>query len=323
MVKISIVIPVHNIEKYLSQCLESIKNQTLSDFEVICINDGSTDSSLKILKDFASKDSRFKIIDKKNEGQGVARNLGISKSEGEYILCMDSDDWLETDGLKKAYNKIKNDNADILIFDYYKFFEKTQTKSVYKNTSVYSQLIKPFTPKDAGKTLLLNNSLPFKMYRGEFLKKNNVIYSNHKFMEDAPFYIKAMLLAKKITCLEEPISNYRIHSASMTFDYKKYLTSMPEVYDICFNLIKDFEQEIDILESFLINRKRALFYFYKLTPFTKKPKYYKMIQEIAKNYFLEYNCDARFEEICKKSFFEYEILGKLRKTLTILKTYME
>ena len=128
MPKVSIIIPVYNAEKYLNQCLESLCNQTLTDFEVVCINDGSTDSSLEILQDFASKDSRFIIIDKKNEGQGVARNIAIKQAKGEYLLCLDSDDWLETDALEKAYNKITTDNTDILFFDVYNYSEKNKKK---------------------------------------------------------------------------------------------------------------------------------------------------------------------------------------------------
>ena len=127
MPKVSVIIPVYNTSKYLNQCLESIQNQTFTDFEAICINDGSTDSSLEILKEFASKDDRFIIINKKNEGQGIARNLGIQQANGEYIIFIDSDDWLETEGLEKAYKKIKEDSADILIFDFYFFSDKDQT----------------------------------------------------------------------------------------------------------------------------------------------------------------------------------------------------
>ncbi len=321
MPKVSVIIPIYNTEKYLSQCLESICSQTLKEIEIICINDGSTDSSSEILKNFASKDSRIIIINQQNSGQGAARNLGISKAKGEFTLCMDSDDWLEPQGLEKAYNKIKSDNADILIFDFYKFYENTQTKIIFKNTSVYNQLKTPFSPKEAGKVLLLNNSLCFKLYRTEFLKNNNIIYSNNKFMEDAPFYIKAMLLANKITCLDEALSNYRIYAKSHTFFYKNYLTCMPEIFDICFGLIKDFEEEKDILDSFLENRKRTLLYFYKITPFINKIEYYKMMQGIIKKHFLKYNLDKELEDICKNNFCRYELTNRIKKTIIVLKTY--
>ena len=89
MPKISVVIPVYNTSKYLRQCLDSLISQTLQDFEVICVNDGSKDNSLEILNEYAQKDSRFIVIDKENEGQGVARNLAIQKAQGEFLLCLD------------------------------------------------------------------------------------------------------------------------------------------------------------------------------------------------------------------------------------------
>ena len=89
--KISVIIPVYNVEKYLSECLDSVISQTLKDIEIICVNDGSTDNSLQILKEYASKDTRIKIIDKENEGQGYARKVGLDVANGEYILFCDSD----------------------------------------------------------------------------------------------------------------------------------------------------------------------------------------------------------------------------------------
>ena len=89
MVQVSIIVPVYNVEKYLSKCLESLINQTLKDIEIICVNDGSTDNSLSILKEYANKDSRIKIIDKQNEGVSVARNTGIEVATGEYLMFVD------------------------------------------------------------------------------------------------------------------------------------------------------------------------------------------------------------------------------------------
>lgn len=322
MPKVSIIIPVYNTEKYLSQCLESLQNQTLTNFEVVCINDESVDSSLKILKDFVSKDQRFIIIDKENEGQGIARNLGILKAKGEYILFLDSDDWLEPAALEKAYNKIKTDEADVLIFNTYNFFEETQTKSLFHNTSVYSKFKScPFAPKEAGKTILLNNSLAFKIYKREFLVKNNITYSNHKFMEDAPFYIKTMLCAQKVTCLDEPILNYRVHKQSYTFKNENYLKCIPEVYDICFDLIKNYEKDEVILSSFLENRKRALLSFYDITSFSYKHKYYKMMKKIIEKHFLKYDFDNELKEVYNTNFLLYELKQRLGKTKIILETY--
>ena len=106
MIKISIIIPVYNTEKYLKKCLDSIINQTLKSLEIICIDDCSTDNCLHILKEYQLKDNRIKIIEQKeNKGQGVARNLGLNIAEGEYIMFLDPDDWLELNALEILYKK--------------------------------------------------------------------------------------------------------------------------------------------------------------------------------------------------------------------------
>ena len=99
MPKVSIIIPVYNVEKYLKKCLNCIVNQTLTDFEVICINDGSTDNSLEILNEYAKNDKRFIVISQENQGQGVARNRCLELVKGEYIQFIDPDDWVETNML--------------------------------------------------------------------------------------------------------------------------------------------------------------------------------------------------------------------------------
>lgn len=321
MPKVSIVIPVYNAEKYLNQCLESLCNQTLTDFEVICVNDGSKDSSLEILKNFASKDSRFIIINKKNEGQGIARNIAIEQAKGEYLLCLDSDDWLEKDGLKKAYNKITADKTDILFFDVYRYIDKEQKKYTLKYTEIYKNFKnQPFNMKSAGKTYLLTNSLPFKLYNLNFIKENNILFSPHKFNEDVPFYIKAMLCAKQISCLSTPIYNYRVLTKSASSNYKKYFECIPQVYDICFDIIKDFETEKDILNSFLENRKISLIYFYEQTPLLYKIKYHKMMQKIIRKHFLPYSFDETLKEIYHTNPYIWILSQKIKQTRLCFKS---
>ena len=113
MPKVSIIVPVYNVGKYLSKCLDSLINQTLEDIEIICINDGSTDNSLDILKSYRTKDSRIKIIDKPNEGLSITRNLGIHSATGNYIGFIDSDDWIDLDFYEKLYSAITSNDVDI------------------------------------------------------------------------------------------------------------------------------------------------------------------------------------------------------------------
>ena len=121
MPKVSIIVPVYNVEKYLCQCLESLVHQTLTDIEIICVNDGSTDNSLGILNKYAQLDSRIKVFSQKNQGVSSARNLGLEKVNGEYITFVDSDDWIELNACEILYNTAQERNTDILLCSYYNY----------------------------------------------------------------------------------------------------------------------------------------------------------------------------------------------------------
>ncbi len=113
--KVSIIVPVYNVENYLNRCLDSLINQSFDDIEIICINDGSTDRSLEILKDYEKKDNRVKIINKENSGVSNCRNKGIKVSNGEYIVFVDSDDWIDIDTYEIMMDNIIKYNADIAV----------------------------------------------------------------------------------------------------------------------------------------------------------------------------------------------------------------
>ncbi len=111
----SVIIPVYNIERHLRQCLDSVTGQTLTELEIICVDDGSTDGSPEILADYAQRDGRFQIITQPNTGPGVARNTGMDRATGEYLIFLDSDDWFEPDFLERMVAKAKETGADVTI----------------------------------------------------------------------------------------------------------------------------------------------------------------------------------------------------------------
>ena len=115
MSKVSIIIPVYNVEKYLKKCLDSVINQTYKDIEIICVNDGSKDGSENILKEYATKDSRIKIIEKKNGGLSSARNAGLDVASGEYCYFVDSDDWIELNTIEKLTDIILSNDVDVVV----------------------------------------------------------------------------------------------------------------------------------------------------------------------------------------------------------------
>ncbi len=113
MVKVSVIVPVYNVEKYLGECLDSLLGQTLQDIEVVAVNDGSTDSCLQVLNEYAAKDERIKIINQTNAGVSAARNRGVEQAVGEFVAFVDSDDWVDLDFYEKLYNAAQEENADI------------------------------------------------------------------------------------------------------------------------------------------------------------------------------------------------------------------
>ena len=128
MVKVSVVIPFYNVEDYLGECLDSIINQTLDDIEIICVNDGSTDDSLKIVEELATSDDRIKIFSQENQGASASRNHGVKKTHGDYIYFMDSDDILELNALEDLYDFSVSNDLDILIFKMINFNDDTGEK---------------------------------------------------------------------------------------------------------------------------------------------------------------------------------------------------
>ena len=129
--KVSVIVPVYNDELYLSNCLESLINQSLKDIEIICINDGSSDNSLSILEDYSDKDDRISYYSQANKGPGAARNKGIEKAKGDYIAFVDADDWLDLNALEKLYNQsIKND-SDMVLFNAIEHFPNKNNERIY------------------------------------------------------------------------------------------------------------------------------------------------------------------------------------------------
>ena len=123
---ISVIVPVYNVEKYLDKCINSLINQSYNNLEIILIDDGSTDNCGEICDKYALKDNRIKVIHKKNEGLSAARNLGISISKGDYIIFIDSDDWVDKEILLKLLNLIKKYNSDIAVCDYLLTYDENE-----------------------------------------------------------------------------------------------------------------------------------------------------------------------------------------------------
>lgn len=224
MVEISVIIPVFNSEEFLNKCLDSLLNQSLTDIEIICVDDGSTDNSLKILKSYANKDDRVKVLTRENNGAGAARNLGLKYVNGKYILFVDSDDWFEEDGLKLLYDKAEQLNVDLLLFDSIEHKinnQVTERKYFNKNEDDFSNLVFDYHYKN-NKLVMNSFFVPWtKLYRTKFLLDKNIKFSEIPIFEDMFFNVAVTTLASKIAYYPKILYHYnRLNSSSITSDIK-------------------------------------------------------------------------------------------------------
>lgn len=222
--KISVIVPVYNVEKYVSECLDSLINQTFKEFEIICVNDGSTDNSLSILKLYAEKDNRIKIINQANGGLSAARNSGLDMAQGKYVYFLDSDDFIVGDALEKLYDISEKENLDILYFGVNNYFEDKVTEDNYFCNDTYYDRKQFFSSAVSGEELferfLIENMfvccVPFQFIRTEFLKNTGIRFKEKMLHEDELFSPQLIVEAKRTMVIEDKFYMRRIRSDSIT-----------------------------------------------------------------------------------------------------------
>lgn len=217
MARVSVVIPVYNIERHLRQCLDSVTGQSLRDMEVICVDDGSTDDSPEILTEYARKDSRFQIITQPNAGPGAARNTGMAQATGEYLIFLDSDDWFEPDFLERMVARAESTKADVTVCRAVEFDTETG-KELPSEWMLKSQYLPgaAFSPEDIAEHIFqFTYGWPWdKLYRAGFVKDAGLCYPALPNSEDLVFVFQSLALAKKIAVVENVLVHHRVNRAS-------------------------------------------------------------------------------------------------------------
>lgn len=254
---VSIIIPVYNASQFLRACLETVEGQTLKNIEVICVNDGSEDTSLEVLQEFAAKDSRFRIIDKENTGAGDCRNIGLREAKGEYVLFLDADDKFEPELCDKAYFKAKTDNADICFFGATRFNMQNK-KMEPMNWVLRKELLPkttPFTKEQLGNQFFqMTSGCPWsKLFRREFILEHHLEFMNLQNANDLYFVRSAMALAKNMTYVNESLVTYRFAAGSNTQSTKH---KAPLEFYKAYKALKDKlvkEKVYDSLEQSFVN----------------------------------------------------------------------
>ena len=304
MVAISIIMPVYNIEKYLKECLDSLVNQTFKDFEIICVNDGSTDSSHSILNEYAKKDLRFKIINQENAGAGTARNNGLKLAQGEYVQFLDSDDYFEPTMLEEMYNKAQEFNANLVVCsckkvnEFGEIIENSNPQWPIKLEAV--PLNKVFNWKDFPEDILwMFCVIPWnKLCKREMLVKNDIDFQNISSSNDVAFGHKVKICAEKIIVFDRQLINYRYnHVESISKTRAKntinIIHSAKEVKDFLINkgIYKELENSfIEVYKNHiragisLCDEKQ--YEKFKNEFKTLYPDFYKTFYNILKNDFI-------------------------------------
>jgi glycosyltransferase involved in cell wall biosynthesis len=294
-IKISIIIPVYNAEKYLRQCLDSAVNQTLKDIEIICVDDCSTDGSYAILQEYAAKDSRFVILkQEKNQGQAPTRNKGLDNANGEFIMFMDNDDWLEPDACELCYNQITENNNDVVIFGFNKYFEK------YGILKPVTKSIKPFLKlenKNAIDLSTLNERFIVScfiwtlIYRRELIEKHNMRFSNLSPYEDNKFFIEVFIHSKTISVLNKFLYNYRVINTSNTFSNPKKILNFYKAKTDNISLIDKYNVSETFKKAIFQYTIRSSVYWYnrytQIFPRTEK-SFYNSVRDILMSLDKEY-----------------------------------
>lgn len=277
--KLSIIVPVYNVETYLTECLNSLAGQSFADMEVICVNDGSTDSSLRILNSFAERDSRFRVIDKENSGYGASMNCGLAAAGGEYIGFLESDDFAVPEVYRTLYDKAKELDADVVKGNYYFYYTENRQSVYMENMSgfPYDTLLN----RDGNEALFfVGPSVWSGLYKRSFLEENGIRFleSPGASYQDTGFAIKVWACAQTIVLQNIPVIYYRQDNMNSSSNESR------KVFHICGEYVEALrflaERQIHDLMPVIL-KARHLSYVWnidRLKP-VDKLKFFMMIQK--------------------------------------------
>lgn len=259
--KVSIVVPCYNVEKYLRQCLDSVVNQTLKELEIICVNDGSTDSTLSIIQEYANKDDRIRIIDKPNGGYGESMNRGFDIATGEYLGIIESDDYAELDMFEKLYSSAKKYELDVVKSGFIFYYSKPTEKNEPFPIASWVTSGRTFCPLTDFKSIMerveffnIKPTIWSAIYRKDFIRANGIRFNETPgaSFQDASFNFKVWVCAKRVRLMRECFLHYRQDNEASS------INSPGKVYCICdeYNEMRRFldkrPYEKSVLEPLLV-----------------------------------------------------------------------
>ncbi len=329
MPKVSILVPIYNVEKYLKECLDSILTQSLKDIEIICINDGSTDSCPEILEEYRNKDPRIKVINKINSGYGASMNQGLNIATGEYIGIVESDDFIRPEMFKELYNTAVKFNAEIVKSDYYNYL--TSINQSRRAGIIGNRKANCITSIEQDASLIkIVPSIWSSIYNREWLQKLDIRFleTPGASYQDTSFAFKALALAKRIVLLDKAFLFYRndnenssVNSKNKVFaidrefdEITSFLNNNPKIKNILNNtkLIKEYN-------TYIWNLKRIDKCFYNefIKGFSLRFKTYYSNGEITKEFYKKINKKEFLDLINNQNRFTKRYSNIIKKELKI------
>ena len=245
--KVSVIVPAYNSEKYIEKCIETVNEQTFKDYEMLIINDGSTDKTLEIIENKMKEYNWLRVITIENHGQGYARNLGVREAKGDYVLFLDSDDLLKPETLELTVNKMEEEKPDAVFFDWLRYYED---KDLYKKAKTKEFFDKEFL--EGEETLdLLSLKVYFtvsNLYSKKFLLDNNIKYGEGYLYEDTTFLVSVAVHASKISIIKEPLYIVVSNSNSVTqrsYDTNKHADGFLKAVEECLKVLNKIKVNLE------------------------------------------------------------------------------
>lgn len=291
---VSVLVPICNVEKYLDECLESARTQTLKDIEVICINDGSTDGSLDIIKSFMERDSRFRVIDKPNSGYGDSMNKGLEAARGTYISILESDDFLEPEALEYMSRRCEEEALDFLKCNFWLYWSNPGSERLNRHDVYFSaisptmELMGPHRPVDVPEIFWAKASIWSTLYRRSFLEENGIRFlpTPGASFQDTSFSFKVFACAKRAAYSSRAFLHYRQDNE------KSSVNNPGKVYCVCdeHEEIKRFleEDRPDLKDQLDPIRAKMKFYNYRWN-------YFRLADDLRAEFLVRFSAEMRDE----------------------------
>ena len=254
MPKVSILIPCYNVEKFIRQCMNSVVNQTLHDIEIICVNDGSTDSTLDILREYEDRDSRVKVISKHNSGYGASMNIALESAKGEFIGIVESDDYADLNMFENLYNLALKHNVDIVKGDWYSYYGEEDKLVENNHFSEFEEEV-VLDPKISKNIFVIPSLIAASIYKKTFLDKYAIRFleTPGASYQDTAFAAKTIMAVDKLVLTKKNYYCYRVDNQNSS------VKSSAKVFCICdeYNEINSFMDKYPEMKSTLEEQKCA------------------------------------------------------------------